>query len=102
MGDLTDLLQRLLLAYPSCAPPILCPSWRREECRRKQGVKSQRRSEERVVSCVLSSYSCTKEKEKKAEREPRTKLGFRLSGLLNKKTRGETERETGLEINDRK
>ena len=51
---------------------------------------------------MLSSYSCTKEKEKKAEREPRTKLGFRISGLLNKKTKGETERETGLEINDRK
>ena len=85
------------------SPNRHCPSWRREECRRKQGVKSQRRrSEERVVSCVLSSYSCTKEKEKKAEREPRTKLGFRLSGLLNKKTKGETERETGLEINDRK
>ena len=48
------------------------------------------------------SYSCTKEKEDKSEREPCTKLGFRLSGLLNKKTKGEAERKRGLEINDRK
>ena len=51
---------------------------------------------------MLFSYSCTKEKEKQSEREPCTKLGFRLSGWLNKKTKGETERKTGLDINDRK
>lgn len=48
------------------------------------------------------SYSCAKEKEGESEREPCTKLGLRLPGLLNKKTKGETERKRGLEINDRK
>lgn len=68
---------------------------RAESCRGKQeaGVRSEG-AKDRVVSSVLSfSYSGTKDKGSKSDREPCTKQGFRSSRVFNKKKKKEKLRE---------